>query len=167
MTVYQGGGVFVTSTLPYRSEEEQALQEINRAVLRALGMQRGVTHAEFIRSQADGQFYFLEIAARVGGAGVDMVVEQATGVNPWVEWAKLEIAQIHAQIRGEWGSAAYSPPTPRQEYAGLMVSLSRQEWPDSSAFVDPEIAWRMQKRHHIGFIVRSPDYERVQELIAS
>jgi biotin carboxylase len=165
MTVYQGGGVFVTSTLPYRSEEEVALQEINRAVIRALGMQRGVTHAEFIRSETDGKFYFLEIAARVGGAGVDMVVEQATGVNPWVEWAKLEIAQIHAQITGE--TATYRPPTPRQEYAGLMVSLSRQEWPDSSAFVDPEIAWRMQKRHHIGFIVRSPDYERVQELITS
>ena len=26
------------------------------------------THAEFIRSHADGRYYFLEIAARVGGA---------------------------------------------------------------------------------------------------
>lgn len=162
MTVYQGGGVFVTSTLPYGSEEQAALLAINRAVLGALAMQRGVTHAEFICSQEDGRFYFLEVAARVGGAGVDMVVEQATGVNPWTEWAKLEIAQV----RGE----RYSVPTPpelRQEYAGLMVSLSRQEWPDSSSFVDPEIAWRMHKRHHVGFIVRSPDYERVQELITS
>jgi biotin carboxylase len=159
MTVYQGGGVFVTSTLPQGGEEHAALLAINRAVLGALGMQRGVTHAEFIRSEADGSFYFLEVAARVGGAGVDMVVEQATGINPWTEWAKLEIAQL----RGE----AYSIPSRRQEYAGLMVSLSRQEWPDSSAFVDPEIAWRMHKRHHVGFIVRSPDYERVQELITS
>jgi hypothetical protein len=132
---------------------------INRAVLGALGMQHGVTHAEFIRSEADGQFYFLEAAARVGGASVDMLVEQATGVNPWVEWAKLEIAQL----RGE----AYSPPATRQEYAGLLVSLSRQEWPDSGAFDDPEIAWRLHKRHHIGFVVRSPDHQRVQTLISS
>jgi hypothetical protein len=55
----------------------------------------------------------------------------------------------------------------RQEYAGLMVSLSRQEWPDSSGFADTEIAWRMQKRHHIGLLVRSPDHARVQTLIAS
>jgi biotin carboxylase len=159
MTVYQGGGVFVTSTVPYGGEEEQALLEMNGAVLGALGMQRGVTHAEYIRGEADGKFYFLEIAARVGGAGVDMMVEHATGVNPWVEWARLETAQA----RGE----TYLPPQSRRDYAGLMVSLSRQEWPDSSAFADAEIAWRMHKRHHIGFIVRSPEHHRVQELIAA
>lgn len=159
MTVYQGGGVFATSTLPYGSEEEQALLAMNRSVLGALGMQHGATHAEFIRSQQDGEFYFLEVAARVGGAGVDMLVEQATGVNPWEAWAKLELAQI----RGE----PYIAPTLRHEYAGLMVSLSRQEWPDSSSFADPEIVWRMNKRHHIGLLVRSPSHERVQALIAS
>jgi hypothetical protein len=158
MTVYQGGGVFVTSTLPHGSEEQQTLLAMNRAVINALGMKNGVTHAEYIRSQEGGDFYFLEIAARVGGAGIDMVVEQATGVNPWVEWAKLEVAQL----RGE----SYSPPAARQEYAGLMVSLSRQEWPDSSSFADEEVVWRMNKRHHIGFVVRSPDHNRVQQLIA-
>jgi hypothetical protein len=85
-------------------------------------------------------------------------VEKATGVNPWVEWAKLEIAQV----RGE----SYRTPPMQPAYAGLMVSLARQEWPNSDSFVDPEIVWRMHKRHHIGFIVRSPDYARVQELIA-
>jgi biotin carboxylase len=159
MNVYQGGGVFVTSTLPYGSAEQQALLAINQSVIGALGMQHGVTHAEFIRSHADGQFYFLEIAARVGGAGVDMVVEHASGVNPWIEWAKLEAAQV----RGE----PYTLPAPRQEYAGLMVSLSRQEWPDSSDFADPEIVWRMHKRHHVGFVVQSPEHSRVQELVAS
>src|SRR5262249_17610908 len=94
MTVYQGGGVFVTSTLPHHGEGEESLLAINPAVAAALGMQRGVTHAEFIRGEADGHFYFLEIAARVGGAGVDMLVETATGVNPWIEWARLEIAQL-------------------------------------------------------------------------
>lgn len=158
MTVYQGGGVFVTSTLAYGGEEAQALSEINGAVLGALGMRNGVTHAEFIRSHADGRFYFLEIAARVGGAGVDMVVEQASGVNPWREWAKLEVARV----RGE----RYTLPPLRQEYAGLMVSLARQEWPDTAQFADPEVVWRMHKRHHVGLIVRAATYDRVQTLIA-
>jgi hypothetical protein len=47
-----------------------------------------------------------------------------------------------------------------------MVSLARQEWPDSSHFDDPEVVWRMHKRHHVGLIVRSPDYHRVEELVA-
>ena len=159
MTVYQGGGVFVTSTLPYDSEERQEVLAINRTVLETLGMHRGVTHAEFICSEVDGRFYFLEIAARVGGASVDQLVEHAAGVNPWIEWAKLEVAQV----RGE----SYHPPSPRQEYAGLLVSLARQEWPDTGGFDDPELVWRLHKRHHVGFVVRSPHYQRVQELITS
>jgi len=34
-------------------------------VIEGLGGVRGVTHGEFLRSNADGKFYFLEIAARV------------------------------------------------------------------------------------------------------
>jgi hypothetical protein len=158
MTVYQGGGVFVTSTVPYGGEEEAGLREINCAVLDALGMQQGVTHAEFIRSQTNGDFYFLEVAARVGGASVDRLVEEGSGANPWIEWAKLEVAQV----RGEM----YASPLPRREYAGLLVSLARQEWPDTSSFDDPEIVWRLHKRHHVGLLVRSTDYQRVQTLIA-
>lgn len=159
MTVYQGGGVFVTSTLAYGSEEEAQVLDINRAILSALGMERGVTHAEFIRSQADGRFYFLEIAARVGGAGVDKLVEMATGVNPWTEWARLELANL----RGE----EYTPPTARRGYAGLLVSLARQEWPHTGAFSDLEVVWRLEKRHHIGMIVAGDDRARIQDLIAA
>ena len=54
MAVYQGGGVFVTGNLPYHAPEEQALQALNREVIAAMGMVRGVTHAEFIRAEADG-----------------------------------------------------------------------------------------------------------------
>ncbi|HXF60032.1 MAG TPA: ATP-grasp domain-containing protein [Caldilineaceae bacterium] len=158
MTVYQGGGVFVSSTLVYGSAEEVALQALNRAVIAALGMERGVTHAEYIRSEADGRFCFLEIAARVGGAGVDKLVEMATGINPWVEWARLELAFL----RG----ASYAPPASRQEYAGLLVSLARQEWPDTTAYNEPEVVWRLHKRHHVGLIVAAPDPVRVQSLVA-
>ncbi|MFN3983789.1 MAG: ATPase, partial [Caldilinea sp.] len=52
------------------------------------------------------------------------------------------------------------------DYAGLVVSLARQEWPDTSAYNDPELVWRLQKRHHVGFVLASHDYERVQTLVS-
>ncbi len=159
MTVYQGGGVFVTSTLPYGSDEDQALQAINREVIDAMGMVRGVTHAEFIRGHEDGRFYFLEIAARVGGANIDLMVEHATGFNLWAEWAKIELCHL----RGE----TYQLPEIQPRFAGLIVSLARQETPDTSAYNDPEIAWRLDKKHHVGLILAADDYARVQTLIGA
>jgi biotin carboxylase len=159
MTVYQGGGVFATSTLPAHSPEDQALQALNRETIAAMGMVRGVTHAEFIRGEADGEFYFLEIAARVGGANIDLMLEHATGVNLWAEWARLELAHL----RGE----EYQLPAGKaRQSAGLLVSLARQEWPDTGAYSDPEIAWRLHKERHVGFIVAGPDHARVQSLLA-
>ena len=157
MAVYQGGGVFVTSVIPYHSPQEQALQALNREVIAAMGMVRGVTHAEFIRAEADGAFHFLEIAARVGGANIDLMLEHATGINLWREWARLELAHLHG--------TAYTLPPARQAYAGLIVSLARQPWPDTGAYNDAELVWRLHKEHHVGFVVTAPDYARVQQLI--
>lgn len=157
MTVYQGGGVFMSRTLPYGEEEESALQEINRRLIQAMGMVRGVTHAEFIRAHADGQFYFLEIAARVGGANIDLMVEHESGINLWAEWARIEICHL----RGE----AYTLPPVRQEYAGLILCLARQEWPDSSGYTDAEIVWRLQKKNHVGMILHSSHQPQVEQLL--
>jgi len=157
MAVYQGGGVFVTSTVPHGGEEAQALQASNRDLLAAMGLDVGVTHAEFIRSHADGRYYFLEIASRVGGAGIDLLVEHASGVNPWQEWARVEVARL----RGE----PYQLPPIHQGHAGLVVSLARQEMPDTSDYTDPEIVWRLQKAYHVGLIVAATAQSRVQTLI--
>ena len=157
MAVYQGGGVFVTSVIPYHSPQDQALQALNREVIAAMGMVRGVTHAEFIRAEDDGSFHFLEIAARVGGANIDLMLEHATGINLWREWARLELAHLHG--------TAYTLPPARQAYAGLIVSLARQPWPDTGAYNDAELVWRLHKEHHVGFVVTAPDYARVQQLI--
>ncbi len=158
MSVYQGGGVFVTSTLAYGEEEDAALQAFNRQVVHSMGMVRGATHAEYIRSQESGQFHFLEIAARVGGAGTDKLIEMESGINPWAEWARIEMAHLRGQ--------SYELPPVRREYAGLMVTLARQEQPDTSAYNDAEIVWRMDKARHVGLIVASPQRARVQALIA-
>ena len=124
--------------------------------MKTFGLVRGVSHTEFIQGREDGRVYFLETAARVGGAHITDLVEAATGVNLWAEWAKVEIAG---------GKAHYAPPVPRPDYAGLLVSLARQEHPDTSAYNDPEIVWRMNREHHIGLIVKSASPQRVRELL--
>ncbi|RLT45411.1 MAG: ATP-grasp domain-containing protein [Chloroflexi bacterium] len=158
MDVYHTGGIFTTHTLAYDAAETQALFALNRQVLGALGMVRGVTHAEFIRSDQDGHFYFLETAARVGGANIDEMVAAAAGVNLWAEWARIELAHLAGE--------AYLLPPIRHEYAGLILCLARQDHPDLSAYNDAEIVWRLQnKENHAGLIVASPQMERVQELL--
>lgn len=157
--VYHDGGLFASRTLARDGDVARSLLEANRRVVTSLGMVRGVLHTEFIRAEADGEVHFLETAARVGGAYIVETVEAATGVNLWQEWARLEVA--HA--RGE----PYAPPTPRTDHAGLLISLARQEEPDTSAYDDPEIRWRLRKRHHAGLIVASPDAARVETLLQS
>ena len=45
--------------------------------------------------------------------------------------------------------------------------LARHERPDTSAYTDPEIVFRVDKPHHVGLVVRSPSLERVKELLDS
>lgn len=158
MNIYHEGGVFVTQILARNSDDAKALEALNPQVITALGMWRGVVHAEYIKAHADGRFYFLEAAARVGGANISDLIEAATGVNPWAEWAKIVVADV----RGE----NYAVHTSRHDYGGLIVCLARQEHTDTSAYNDPEIVWRMQKKQHAGMIVVSPDQARVQSLVS-
>jgi biotin carboxylase len=157
MNVYHEGGIFLTRTLDHSSAEAQALFALNRQVQSALGMRRGATHTEYIRAHADGRLYFLETAARVGGANIAEAVEFATGINLWAEWARIELASL----RGE----SYQLPPVRDGYAGVINCLARQEWPDLGGYTDSEIVWRMTKMHHAGLIVASPDAARVESLL--
>lgn len=159
LSVSHDGGIFTTRTLDRESGEAVALRALNQQVISALGMKNGVTHAEYIHAHADGRFYFLEIAARVGGANISDMLEQATGINLWAEWAKIEVAQARGEI--------YHAPTPRPTYGGLLISLARQEYPDTSAYNDPEVVWRLNKKQHAGLIVVSPDASRVESLLDS
>jgi hypothetical protein len=120
-------------------------------------MMRGVTHGEYIKAHEDGRYYFLEIAARVGGAFIVELVETSTGVNLWREWARLEVASL----RGE----TYVLPPAYESYAGSVLCLAQTAEPDTTAFDAPEIVYRMKKHHHAGMIVKSDDPERVRELL--
>jgi biotin carboxylase len=156
LTVAHGGGAYISQTIEHGSANQKKLLEINRRLIKAMGLQTGATHAEFIKSEADGEFYFLEIASRVGGAYIADVLEAASGINLWREWARLEVSGDPAK-----GTRL----KPRKEHAGIILSLARQEYPDTTSYNDPEIVYRVKKRHHAGLIVRSPKLERVSELL--
>ena len=158
MEVSHGGGVFTTRILQRDAEHTRALLAMNQHLLTSFGLLNSASHTEFIRANHDGRLYFLETSARVGGAHIADLVEAATGVNLWAEWAKIETATI---------DNPYIPVQPEKDYAGLLVSLARQEHPDTSAYNDQEVVWRMDHAHHVGLIVRSPDHDRVHQLLDS
>jgi biotin carboxylase len=153
MDVFHGGGISMSRTLSRESEDAQLLGELNGHLLTVLGMGRGVSHMEFIRGHADGRFYFLEVAMRVGGAYTADMVEAATGINLWREWARLEAM-----------GSRYALPERRHGYGGVIISLARQETPDTSAYADPEIVYRVTKHHHVGFVLGSDRAERILEV---
>lgn len=153
------GGVFTTRTLAVDSPDAAALNEIHSRLLEAFPLDCGVTHTEFIRSDRDDRFLFLETAARVGGAYIAETLEFATDINPWVEWARIEAALAKG--------AEYSLPEIRRDFAGSVISLARQDEPDLSGYTDPEIAMRLHKRHHAGILLRSADEPRLRFLVES
>ncbi|TAE23983.1 MAG: ATP-grasp domain-containing protein [Candidatus Kapaibacterium sp.] len=154
--VMHGGGIFTTRNVEQGSQDEKDALKANEQVLQSMGLRFGASHTEFIKAHSDGKMYFMETAARVGGANIVEMVDAATGVNLWAEWAKIEI---------NYGTQPYQAPEAKKDYAGIIISLSKQEWPDMSSYNDPEICWRMNKAQHAGLIVRSASYERITELL--
>jgi biotin carboxylase len=154
--VAHGGGIFQSCTLPFDDPRHKELVALNAKVLHGFGMLHGASHTEFIRG-TDGKYYFLETSARVGGAHLADLVHQASDVNLWSEWAKIESGLLQGK--------KYKAPTDSGLQAGIITSLSRVEHPDYSRFTDPEIAWTMDKSYHISFIFKSPDHNRVRELL--
>ena len=156
LEVYNEGGIFATRTTPRDLPEVATLLDLNARLLSAFGLERGCSHTEFLRAREDGKMYFLETSYRVGGAGIADMVEAATGLNLWEEWAAVELA----------GQGEYAPPALRQEFGGAVVSLAREEHPDSSGFCDPEVFHRLDQKSHIGLVLRSPSSERIDALLA-
>ena len=94
----------------------------------------------------------------MGGAYISDAIEAATGINLWREWARIEVGS---------GKTPYVLPKHRRDYSGVVLSLARQEFPDTSAYVAPEIVQRITKKHHAGFILRASNPARISELLDS
>ena len=157
MEISQGGGIFRSANIKYGSEDDKAIKKVNEATIKAFGLKNGASHTEFIKSREDGQIYFLETASRVGGAHLAEMVEAATDVNLWEEWAKIEDAVLKDK--------KYELPKVAKNYAGIVLTLSKYEHPDLSSFDDPEVCFRVPLEYHAGLIVKSPKQERVMQLL--
>lgn len=158
LEVSQEGRVFSSRNLPWDSDLAREVTELNARLLKTLGLKQGASHSEFIRESATGKFYFLETSARVGGAHIVDLVQAATGLNLWEEWAKIECLAA---------GKVYGAPAFKKGHAGLMISLARQEWPDLGGYNDPEVVWRLKKKNHAGLIVASESHDRVGTLLES
>jgi biotin carboxylase len=154
LEVYTGGGVFATRTADRDAPEVREMTALNARLLQGFGLRDGCSHTEFLRS-GDGRLYFLETSYRVGGAGISDMVEAATGLNLWEEWASAELAE----------PGAYRLPPLRREMGAAVVSLAREERPDTSSFNDPEVYRRLDQKHHVGLILRSGHRERLVQLM--
>jgi biotin carboxylase len=154
--VAHGGGIFQSATLELKDPVHKDLEQLNTQVLHGFGMLHGASHTEFIRG-TDGKYYFLETSARVGGAHLADMVHVASGVNLWREWARIESALLQKK--------SYKAPKDEKQQAGIITSLSRIETPDYDQYQDPEIAWTMSKKHHISFIFKSPQHQKVRSLL--
>ncbi len=157
METMHKGGIFSTRTLDVTSADAKAIEAVHAPLLQALKLDAGVTHTEFIKAAADGKFYFLETAARVGGAYIAETLEFATNVNPWREWARIEVALAKG--------IEYKLPVTKRMFAGSVISLARQAEPDVSGYTDPEIAMRLHKEHHAGLILQTASEARLKALL--
>ena len=157
MEISQGGGIFRSANIPYDSTDDKAIKKVNEQVMKAFGMLHGATHTEFIKCNEDGKIYFLETASRVGGAHLAEMVEAASNINLWGEWAKIE----DCLVRG----IEYKLPKTKKEFSGIVLTLSKFENPDLSCFSDTEVCFRVPLEFHAGLIVKSDNHNRVRELL--
>jgi len=155
--IAHGGGIFQSHTLEVNSKDDKELKKLNQQVLKAFGLKHGASHSEFIRNHKDGKYYFLETSARVGGAHLADMVEAASGVNLWKEWAKIELALLE--------DSTYKAPKAENGNAGIIVTLSKYEHIDYSQFQDEEIWWTLPKPYHVGLILKHEKRERILELL--
>ena len=157
MEISQGGGIFRTANIPYNSEDDKAIKAVNEQVIKGFGLKHGAVHSEYIKCKDDGKIYFLETSSRVGGAHIAEMVEAASNINLWKEWAAIEDSLVK--------ETKYSLPKVKKGYAGIVLTLSKFQYPDLSSFSNPEVCFRVPLDYHAGLIVKSDSSERVLELL--
>ncbi|MGB8479031.1 MAG: ATPase [Acidobacteriaceae bacterium] len=114
----EAGELVLTAQKTSTTEDIERLRRANTALLSSMRMARGVTHTEFLRSNAGKDFYFMETAASVDDSCIADMMKKTHGLNLWVEWARLEVAAM----RGE----RYALPSTRSDRKALAASTDVQ-----------------------------------------
>lgn len=154
--VWNGGGVFSSRTVPKKDPVSKTLLALNEQVIEAIGVRQGVNHCEFLG--LGDRIFFLEIGARVAGANLDRLTLAATGIDLFMEAARLEL---------DWlGQGEYKLARPFRKEAGIVLCLSRDQDPCTGFCQQyPEVVWTLHHDHHAGCVVASSNSARVDELV--
>lgn len=156
MEVKQQGGIMTSSTVATGSKDEKKLIELNKKVIQSMGLKYGVCNIEFIKSHQDGQFYYIQSSAKVGGNYVAELVETSTGINLWREWAKLEMCSIDEN--------AYVCPKPKRNQA-MVIRIPTDNPPElSNALQHEAIVWRQVSHNHVTVVIKSELNETLYEI---
>ena len=152
LSIVQGGGTFQTRTLDLEGEDHAELQALTDRVMKVFGMRFSASHTEGIRNAA-GEFLFLETSSRVGGAHIADMLREASGVDLWAEWAKLELADLREED--------YRKPEDRGGYGAITIRTIGEEWATLEG-VDLGVSQRMiPKRWHAAGLMWDGDLGKV------
>lgn len=158
LQVSHQGGVFRSKTLDINSSEFKSLESMGAALLKEFGLQNGATHTEFIHGE-DNEWYFLETSSRVGGAHIPDLVEASTGINIWHEWANIEDALLK--------NKQYKIKERKNNFAGLLIALSKNDNPSMEEFQSPEIEKFLHIPNHIGMVFKSKSSDQIDKSLDS
>jgi len=163
LKIVQGGGLFQTRTLPKTSKASKQLGKLTQDVMKAFGMKYSAGHTEFIEDK-DGNFLLLETSSRVGGAFISDMLQHATGVDLWAEWAKLEAAQV--------SDGKYKAPKDIGKAGAVTIRTVGEKNPDLRRYKEEEesVAALISKPYHAGFVFtasKEAELAEVQKNIAN
>lgn len=156
LEVVESGGSMQTRTVPRFSALAGELRALAARAVRALGVERGVTHTELLR-RPDGSLVFIESAARVGGAHIPALVEAATGVNLWREAVDLELLEP---------GQTYAPPAASRDHAALLIGLARSASGPRGSYARAGVAWTLEEPYQAGVVLRHATSEGLDALLA-
>ena len=142
MNVAQGGGIFTTFTVPARQRGRLGVAgHQSRTDCRAGPAARSVARGIHPGPRRRALLFSGVCRARRRS------LHQRDGRGR--DWNQ-SVARVgaHRSRRRRW--QLQLPPV-REEYAGVILSLARQENPDTSAYNDPEVYLRIKKHHHAGW----------------
>ena len=160
LAVVSRGGLFQTRTLEEKSKDSRTLAKLTKDVMKAFGMRYSASHTEFIQD-AKGNYLFLETSSRVGGAYISNMIECATGIDLWSEWAKLELCQLSGE--------SYVVPKASQGNGAVTIRTVSEHQPDLSEFLVPEVQIVVDKPYHAGFVLAATsvkDLAKIQDDLA-
>jgi hypothetical protein len=150
------GGATETETVDRSGREWAELMAWNKVLAPSFGMVQGVVQTHFVRIATTGEFRFAEIVAGVSADSAVQVVEAATGLNLWREWARLEVAHL----RG----VAYAPNGWTEHDALYLEYPAGRVAADTPELAARELLSRVQAGGYEQLLFRATRRERMERL---